>query len=193
MLHRAADAGLPETMVEGTSTYDVLFGALSRFGVPDPITEASGVLERVGAGTQEAASRVARSVGVLAASYVILAIPLTFTGQMYYSLILNMVSGWLRGQGDVAKTLHAMTIAQVVAQIMQLPVMLFLAFLPVSLTLTVLALLGIYQLLVAATALGAVQKFGLLISIGTLVMSGFVGDMFAGLLVFGLASLISLL
>jgi hypothetical protein len=89
--------------------------------------------------------------------------------------------------------MHALTTALVVAQIVQLPITFVLPFIPLTVAITVLALVQIYQFTVTAVALGAVHKFGILVSAGVLLLSAGVGNAIASGVAFVLSALFAAL
>lgn len=180
----------PQDLTSGT--IDNVFKALKVFG----ITPFATLPEQVDEAGQEAAlfsAYVAGMMGMLLLGYTVIAIPLTFANEMYLSLITNGVARWLRGKGDAIETMHALTTALVVAQIIQLPITFILPFIPLTVAITVLALVQIYQFTVTAVALGAVHKFGILVSIGVLLLSAGVGNAIAGGVAFVMSALFAAL
>ncbi len=153
----------------------------------------NGFEQQVAAAQDEAAQaalELAALIGVGMAAYAVLSIPLAFISVMWQSIITSWVAGsWLQGKGDTIQTMQALTLALAVAQIVQLPVTLILPFVPITTALVILAALRFYQFLLSSVSIGRVHRFGILLSMGTLIMSGAVADAGAGLLGYGLSFL----
>src|SRR5574341_2436027 len=95
------------------------------------------------------------------------------------------------GKGDAVQTMHAMTTAMVVMQIVQLPVSLMTVFLSVGTAFLIWMLLQAYQFVVAAVAVGKVHGFGLFLSMGVLLLSNTAASFLANCALFALMFLLS--
>ncbi len=106
--------------------------------------------------------------------YGVVSIPVLFVVQMFRGLVIDFVAGQLKGRGDIMQTLHAVTVALVVAQIAQIPVIFLLPLLPLGVGVTAWLALRLYQFLVEAVAVGEVHRFGIFLSMGVLIISGMI-------------------
>jgi hypothetical protein len=181
-------------------------GLLGEMAAGDPLLQAEleaaglGTLGELGALTPMAGMPADAALGLMAIlggaliAYAVLSVPLVFIGQMFQAVVTNAVSVWLLGgRGDAVRTMHALSIALVVAQIVQLPVMLVLPFVSVGAALIILLAIQLYQFVLASTTLGAVHGFGVLVSMGAIVLSGIATQAICGAASYGLSFLIALL
>jgi hypothetical protein len=131
------------------------------------------VEEEVGSGLEDVASMAALAgvVGTGLLIYGVLAIPILLVTWLWTSLVVNQAAVWLGGKGDAIKTMQALTIALAVTQLVRLPAFLVIPFVSVWWALAILAVLWVYQNVVAATALGRVHGFGLFASLGVLILA----------------------
>lgn len=178
---------------------------LGEMAAADPLLQAEleasglGTLGELGAMTPMAGMPADAALGLMAIlggaliAYALLSVPLVFVGQMLRAVVTNAVSVWLLGgRGDAVQTMHALSIALVVAQIVQLPVMLVLPFVSVGAALAILLAIQFYQFVLTSTTLGAVHGFGVLVSMGAIVLSGIAAQMVCSMTAYGLSLLIAL-
>lgn len=141
----------------------------------DPVQRAADLAD---AGLHHTVLDVVSSPTLLAVGYAVLAVPLFFVWMIFYSTVVNAAAGMVGGRGDSVQTLHALSLALVVTRAVQLPLAIAVPLLPLAAGLVVGLAVVAYQLLVTAVALAAVQRFGLLASLGVLIMSwGLVGGL----------------
>jgi hypothetical protein len=114
--------------------------------------------------------------------YGVVSIPILFVAEMFRGLAVDFVAGQLKGRGDIMQTLHAITVALVVAQIAQLPMMFLFPLLPLGIGLVIWAGLRIYQFAVEAVAVGEVHRFGIFLAMGVLIISGAILGVLSSLL-----------
>jgi hypothetical protein len=121
----------------------------------------------------------AGGIGVLGLGLVgtaVLSIPFLFVGSMFESFIIDQVASRLGGHGDVVKTLQAITLALVAQQLVQIPILIFLPFMTFKLAFLIFGGYVVYQIVLKAIAVGKAQDFGILISLGVLIISSSVGS-----------------
>lgn len=140
-------------------------------GLYDPYVDINRIAQEAQGNVQLALMWLAASLSNVALLYAVAAVPLLFVGQMYYATVTNMVAGWLNGRGDAFETMHALTLALVVIGFVRLPFMAVLPFVPVSAALAILAGLQVYQLIMQAVTLSAVQRFEPLVGVVVLILS----------------------
>ena len=122
----------------------------------------------------------AGGIGILGLGLVgtaVLSIPILFLGSMFESFIIDQVASRLGGHGDVIKTLQAITLALVAQQLVQIPILIFLPFMTFNLAALIFGGYVVYQIVLKAIAVGKAQDFGILISLGVLIISSSVGSM----------------
>lgn len=104
----------------------------------------------------------------------LIAVPATFISTMIESFVIDKISGWFKGRGDVIRTMHALTTVIVVQQMVQLPLLIALPFMSFGLAAVLFGAFGLYQFALKLIAIGGAQEYDLLSSFGTLLISGFV-------------------
>ena len=155
--------------------------------LPRQLSILSGILslERVGrlsAQVRLLATQMTDSFIYMALGYAILVIALAFVGQMFRALITNSIANWFSKRGNVFQTMHALTIALVAAQIVQLPIAILSPILPLVIVMWIGAAIQIYRIALATVALNTVYKFGILFSLATLMLSAIAIGLSVGLL-----------
>ncbi len=178
----------------------VIFSTLARAGSQLPLirsitaTLPADVVSELGLGNMDIIGELgAGGIGILGLVLVgsaVLSIPFLFIGAMFESFIIDQVSARLGGHGDVIKTLQAITLALVAQQLVQIPILIFLPFVTFNLAFLLLSGYLIYQIVLKALAVGKAQDFGILISLGVLIISSAVGSFASGAFVFVLSLLI---
>jgi hypothetical protein len=116
-------------------------------------------------------------LGLVLVGTAVLSIPFLFVGAMFESFIIDQVASRLGGHGDVIKTLQAITLALVAQQLAQIPILIFLPFMTFNLAFLILGGYAVYQIVLKAIAVGKAQDFGILISLGVLIISSSVVSM----------------
>ncbi len=111
----------------------------------------------------------------------VFSIPILFVTTMFESFIVDAVSRWLNGRGDMMITWQAISMAQVVHQLIQLPALLLIPLLPVGGILLIGSGIVLYQFVIRALAVGKAQDFGILAACGVLIISGIAGGLLYGL------------
>jgi hypothetical protein len=146
---------------------------MGMFEVTVDMGDLPAVEEEVGSGLEDVASMAALAgvVGTGLLIYGVLAIPILLVTWLWTSLVVNQAAVWLGGKGDAIRTMQALTIALAVTQLVRLPAFLVIPFVSVWWVLAILAVLWVYQNVVAATALGRVHGFGLFASLGVLILA----------------------
>jgi hypothetical protein len=184
--------GLPQGEVSPDLGDDSsILGTLQGLGMFDITVDTGGGNAEAGSsleGLTNAAS-LASALGTGLLIYGVLAIPILLVTWLWTSLVVNFVAVWLGGKGDAVKTMQALTIAVAVTQLVRLPILLVIPFVSIWWALGIMAVLWVYQQVVAATALGKVHDFGLFASLGVLILASGAANFVTG---FGFSLLTSL-
>ena len=178
----------------------LIFSMLARTGSQLPLirsltaTLPADTIAELGLGNMDIFGELgAGGMGILGLGLVgsaVLSVPFLFVGAMFESFIIDQVAARLGGHGDVIKTLQAITLVLVAQQLVQIPILVFLPFVTFNLAILLLGSYAIYQIVLKAIAVGKAQDFGILISLGVLIISSAVVSFASGAFVFVLSLLI---
>lgn len=175
--------GNPDLIFEDTET-DGTGMLLSALGLPRPEDIAQEAATSAATDIQRTAANLVAAPLLLAGVYAVLLFPGLLIQNMWYSVVASIVCGMYNGKGSAVETMHALTLALVPPELVNIPFLVVLPFLPLGIALVAWMLLAVYGFYIAVLTFSTAQRYDRLGGAGMLLMSQVIAGGVLGMLGF---------